>query len=248
MTARAALRAGAGVVTLASFPEAAEALENQALEAMVFRLDPERVEASIDEVLGGCDVAIVGPGFGLDTKARQAVEHVALKWPGKKVLDADALTICADSMGRLRESVGEALLTPHPGEMGRLLGLSAAQVESDRFTALARAVEMSGQTVLLKGPYTLVGQGDGSPWVASMGHPCMATAGSGDVLAGISGALALQLPLQRAGALAACVHGCAAQIWAAEAGVDRGILAGELADGLPRAFASLADARALLSD
>jgi len=132
------------------------------------------------------------------------------------------------------------LLTPHPGELGRLLGVTAAVVESDRFAALEQALALTGQAFLLKGPHTLVGEPGAAPLVVSQGHPVLATGGSGDVLSGICGALLVWLPRLRAGALGALLHGHAARLWVdARGGADRGLLAHEVADYVPEALARL---------
>jgi NAD(P)H-hydrate epimerase len=124
-----------------------------------------------------------------------------------------------------------------------LLGTTPKDVEADRFGALARAVKETGSVVLLKGARTLIGGPDELPIVNPTGNPALATAGSGDVLAGILGALFANVrePLEAA-ALAAYVHGLAAERWVAAHGVDRGMVAHEIADGVPEVLSSLSKA------
>jgi NAD(P)H-hydrate epimerase len=240
LSSSAALRAGAGLVTICTFADAAASLDQRVLEVMTQRIDPDQVRASLDHALEGVDVVVIGPGLGLSPAAREVVDHVVLSSGVTKVMDADAITHFAGRAGELVHARGHCLLTPHPGELGRLLGLSAAAVEADRFTAIERAVELTGQTLLLKGPHTLVAERGAAPWLTSTGHPVLASAGSGDVLSGICGALAVELPLQRAGAGAAYLHGLAARLWVtAQGGADRGLLAHELLEYLPRARAEL---------
>lgn len=240
LVARGALRAGAGLCTLASRPEAATALEQRVLEEMTARIDPARVEASLDEVLARANAVVIGPGLGLDDVAHAIVQHVVMNWDGVKVVDADALSCIAERGLDLTKARGQLVLTPHPGEMGRLLKISAGDVETDRFSALERAVRLTGAVVLLKGPRTLIGAPGEAPLVNASGTPALATAGSGDVLAGVLGALCCSMPPRAAAMTAAHVHGLAAERWGAQHGADRGLLAHEVADGVPGVLAGLA--------
>lgn len=240
LVARGALRAGAGLVSICTSPEAADSLDRRVLEEMTLRIDPARVEASLDEHLDGAAAVAIGPGVGLDERARQVVDHVVLDWDGVKVVDADALTHFGGRAAELAKAAGRLILTPHPGEMGRLLGKSAAQVEADRFGALARAVELTQAVVLLKGAHTLIGAPGELAVVNSSGTPALATAGAGDVLGGITLALACTLAPHQAAWCAAWVHGAAAEAWADETGSDRGLLAHEVADRVPGVLAGLA--------
>src|SRR6185295_18516674 len=133
-----ALRMGAGLVTLAGFPETAALLDQRVLEAMTARIDPSRLGASLDALLAQAHAVAIGPGLGLDGEARKLVEHVVLGWDGPKIVDADAISHFAGRAAELGRARGKLLLTPHPGEMGRLLGSSTAEVERDRFAAVAR--------------------------------------------------------------------------------------------------------------
>ncbi len=239
LVARGALRAGAGLVTVATTPEAADALDRRVLEEMTARLDLDNLEASLKKILEGVDALAIGPGIGLDATARRLVDQVVLGWDGRKVVDADALTHFAGRAHELKRAPGALLLTPHPGEMGRLLGISPAEVERDRFAAVARCVELTGATVLLKGPRTLIGAPDVVPRVNASGTPALATGGAGDVLTGFCAALACSLELVAAATCAAHLHGLAAERWAARTGADRGLLAHEIADGLPSVIAEV---------
>jgi hydroxyethylthiazole kinase-like uncharacterized protein yjeF len=183
---------------------------------------------------------VIGPGLGQEELARRVVDHVVFEFPGPKVLDADALTHFAQRAHELANAPGPCLLTPHPGELGRLLSVGAKEIEADRFAAVDRAVELTRHAVLLKGPHTLIGEPGVPPWVVSEGHPALAIGGSGDVLAGMTGALIATLGPLRAGALGAFLHGRAARLWVdAHGGADRGLFARELTDFVPRALASL---------
>ncbi|HMJ15977.1 MAG TPA: NAD(P)H-hydrate dehydratase [Polyangiaceae bacterium] len=237
---RAALRAGAGLVTLATSAEAASTLDARVLEEMTRVIDPADLATSLGPALSSSDCVAMGPGLGLDQYAKELVDFVVENHTGPLVLDADALTHFAGRLGDLARAGGRLILTPHPGELGRLLGISARDVERDRFSAVKRAASASGATVLLKGPYTLIGAPGRVTVVNASGTPALATAGSGDVLTGITGAFACSLPLFEAAYAAAHVHGLAGEVWATQSRADRGLLAHEIADAVPAVLASIA--------
>ena len=191
-------RAGAGLVTIAASPAVADALDQRVMEVMTTRIDPNDAVASLGGPLANTDAVVIGPGLGLDVLSRRIVDHVVLEWDGVKVVDADALTHFAGRTEALRAARGRCVLTPHPGEMGRLLDCSAAEVEADRFGAVARLADRSGAVVLLKGPRTLIGAPDQPTLVTSVDCPALATGGAGDVLAGVCGALCCTLPPREA--------------------------------------------------
>jgi len=239
LVARGALRAGAGLATLCTFADAAAAIDRRVLEEMTARIDPDAIEASLDAQLERADVLVLGPGFGTDDRAKRAIDHVVQTFDGPIVLDADALTLHVGRLGELKSAKGALILTPHPAELGRLLGTSAAEVEQDRFSAVVRAASESGAVVLLKGVYTLVAAPGEPVWVNTTGTPALATAGAGDVLSGVIAALAVSLPARRAASAGAHVHGLAAERWSRASGSDRGLLAHEVADQIPHALAAL---------
>ncbi|MEB2313054.1 MAG: NAD(P)H-hydrate dehydratase [Sorangiineae bacterium] len=239
LVARGALRAGAGLVTIATFPEVQGAVEARALEEMTARIDPVSVEASLDALLEGTHSVAIGPGLGLDERARRVTEHVVLRWDGVKVVDADALTHFAGRAGELAGAAGRLILTPHSAELGRLLDRSAAEVEADRFGALARAVELTRAVVLLKGPRTLVGAPGRLPVVNATGVPALATGGAGDVLSGMIAALAVHAEPFAAAWSGAYLHGRAGERWGSVTRADRGLVAHELADALPACLGEL---------
>src|SRR5207302_1074913 len=142
---------------------------------------------ALGEVLGRVDVIAVGPGLGRSAWAVAALNAV-LKSGKPLVVDADALNLLAEHGAPARE---DWILTPHPGEAGRLLGVSAEDIQRDRLAALDRLIERFHGTIVLKGAGTLVGARGRTPGVCERGNPGMATAGSGDVLTGaIAGSLA----------------------------------------------------------
>jgi hydroxyethylthiazole kinase-like uncharacterized protein yjeF len=246
LVSRGALRAGAGLVTVAALPEAADRLELRVTEAMTARLDPGALEASLDPLLAAADVVAIGPGIGLDEHARRVVEHVLLRSDRAIVADADALTHLAGRVEALAQAPGRIVLTPHAGELGRLLGTSAAEVEADRFTAVAALAERSGKVALLKGAFTLIARPGERIIVNPTGNSLLATGGSGDVLSGVIAALCVRSEPHLGARAGAFVHGLAAERLARERGVDRGVLASEIADAIPAALAALSADRVAL--
>jgi len=239
LVAHGALRAGAGLVTIAGEPAVSDVLDQRVLEAMTARLDPQALEASLAPLLERSDVVVIGPGLGVEAGAKRLVDHVLLEWPGLIVVDADAITLFRGRAEELARAKGKLLLTPHPGEMARLIGSSTSAVESDRFGAVERAVALTRATVLLKGARTLIGAPGQRVSVNPSGNPLLATGGMGDVLAGVIGALAVGSDPFSAACAGAFVHGLAADQIADSRGLDRGILAHEIADQVPAAIASL---------
>ena len=222
MAAEAALRSGAGLVRAATRPEHVSALVARTPEIMAAGVVSGQ---ELEPQLAQADVLVVGPGLGQSPWSEQLLQVAGAS--GKPmVLDADGLNLL--TQGKIVENRHREnwVLTPHPGEAARLLGISTAEVQADRFAA-ARALQQSyGGVVVLKGNGTLIA-GAGALLLSDYGNPGMASGGMGDVLSGIIGSLLAQgiAPLEAA-ALAVCVHGAAADI-AAEDG-QSGLLATDL--------------------
>jgi len=239
LAARGALRAGAGLVTVFC-PLSFEAVVVSALpEAMTQGL-PERdgaLAAPAAEVLlerlDEFDAAVLGPGLGTAPGTVKVVETVVERTALPLVLDADGLNAFAGRPRTLARRKGPMAATPHPGEAGRLLGKSARDVQSDRLAAARELSRLARCCVLLKGEASLTATPDGRLVVNSSGTPLLATAGSGDVLAGVIGAfLAAGLAAETATAVAAWLHGAAAERLAQLLG-DAGLLSHEVADAIP---------------
>ena len=239
LVARGAMRAGAGLATIATWPDAASVIEGHVLEAMTERIDPRRAGESLDGILAQKQVVVIGPGLGLGDDSRLAVEYVLASWRGPLVVDADALTMFAGRPSVFM-AAKRAILTPHPGELARLLGKTPAEIEADRFHAARELVAATGAVVVLKGAHTLVAAPDARMAVSPVACPALATAGSGDVLGGIIGAMACGLPPFEAACAGVLLHALAGEAWAAAHGAaDRGMLASEIADMLPQLMASI---------
>lgn len=216
-----ALRAGAGLVTVATHPAHAPYLNAIRPELMVHGIDDP---SELSVLFERATVVAVGPGLGTDSWGQRLLERV-LEASRVLVVDADALNLIAVAPCLRRD---DWILTPHPGEAARLLGCTSADVQSDRFAAVRRLQERFGGVAVLKGAGTLVfGPSRKPPGICSQGNPGMAAGGSGDVLTGIVAALLAQgLALQDAAASAVCLHAAAGDA-AAVAG-ERGMLAGDL--------------------
>jgi ADP-dependent NAD(P)H-hydrate dehydratase / NAD(P)H-hydrate epimerase len=229
LAATAALRAGAGRVTLVTHPEHAGWANLGRPELMV---QPATSGAELVPLLERADVVAIGPGLGQGAWGR-ALWLAAADWDGPLVVDADALNLLAQAPRRRDHWV----LTPHPGEASRLLGEDSAAINADRLGAVRALVKRFGGVALLKGAGTLVASAPDAP-VACVtgGHPGMATAGMGDVLTGIIAALLGQgLPPHPAAVAGAAWHVAAARLAADRLGAERGMVAGDVIDALPSA-------------
>jgi hydroxyethylthiazole kinase-like uncharacterized protein yjeF len=235
LAATGALRAGAGLVTVATSRAAQQALDQKVVEVMTEALEDADLVAQALSLARGKASALLGPGFGLEPVRREAARALAVQLPLPCVLDADALTAIAlaPDLRLLREAAAPRVLTPHPGEAARLLGTGTAEVAHDRYGAAQRLAAESGQVVVLKGAGTLVAAPDGRLRVCRAGTPALGSAGTGDVLAGAIAALCATCPPFEAAWAGVELHAQAAEIVAAS---DRGTLANEVAAGLPRAL------------
>ncbi len=233
LCARGAFRAGAGVVTIGTWTEAIAAVDARMPEVMAVELERKTPLAKLDGLLQGRRVVVIGPGFGLDDAARKVVDHIIETFTGAVVFDADAITLYRERAHKLAKAKGTVVLTPHAGEMGRLLGVAAEVVERDRFGAVRKIVEQTKAVCVLKGARTIVASPEGRVAVNTTGNPILATAGSGDVLAGMIGAFLCSMPPFEAAMTGVHVHGLSGDVLRARLG-DRGVFAGELADEVPR--------------
>jgi NAD(P)H-hydrate epimerase len=232
-----ALRTGAGLATLMPRAGARASLDGKVVELMTADMpaDLDGAVAAVQSMAEGKQAVVIGPGIGVDAAGAALCVRLALELTQPTVLDADALTALGTDVGRLRDAAGPRVLTPHPGEASRLLGKSTAEVQADRYAAAALLAHRSGQVVVLKGARTIVASG-GMARVCPRGAPAMATAGSGDVLAGALGALCCGLAPFEAASAGVYLHGVAGEL---AARADRGLLASELATALPEAIDQL---------
>ncbi|HVS13942.1 MAG TPA: NAD(P)H-hydrate dehydratase [Thermoanaerobaculia bacterium] len=246
LCASSALRAGAGLVTVAA-PESIrgecavgvrEAMTLGLGDAGCRALAPAHVDRLL-EAAAGRDAVALGPGVGRHEETGETVRRLALELAAPLVLDADGLAAFAARLGELRERRAATVLTPHPGELARLLSAdgadSAAVVQADRLGAARRAADHSGAVVVLKGHRTVVAEPGGEAAVCPTGNPGMATGGTGDVLTGVIGALLAQgFEAFAAARLGVFWHGLAGDL-AAQARGQASLVAGDLVDALSAA-------------
>ncbi|MEO8348795.1 MAG: NAD(P)H-hydrate dehydratase [Acidobacteriota bacterium] len=239
LAARGALRGGAGSVTVFAPASVGEAVVSDLPEAMTEALPEEagslaaKAGRELVARLEAFDVAVIGPGLGTSEGTVAAIHDVIAGLANPVVLDADGLNAFAGGLRRLARRPGPTLLTPHPGEAARLLRSSSRTVQADRLTAARTLARRARCGVLLKGEATLFSSPDGRVVVNPTGSPLLATAGSGDVLAGLIGALvASGLGIPDAAAAATWLHGAAGDTLALRLG-DAGLLAHEVADAVP---------------
>jgi NAD(P)H-hydrate epimerase len=223
MAGEAAARTGAGLVSIATRASHAGLINLGRPELMVHGVESGR---ELEPLLQRASVLALGPGLGRSEWAK-ALAEAAIACGKPLVVDADALNLLAEQPRRCEHWI----LTPHPGEAARLLGLSSADIQRDRFAAVTALQRRYGGIAVLKGAGTLIAGPDGVPHVARWGNPGMASGGMGDVLTGvIAGLLAQQVPPFEAACLGVRLHGQAGDL-AAVAG-ERGLLAGDVIEAL----------------
>lgn len=235
LAVRAALRSGVGLLRVASAPENRTILQGGAPEAIF--VDADDPEALGDGVEGG-DALVIGPGLGVDGKGEERLKRALEARGGRPLLlDADALTLIGAGRGPDLEELaarGPVLLTPHPGEMARLVPGKGDRIREDRVEVARELAAATGCAVLLKGLPSLVADPEGGVRVDSVGTSDLATAGMGDLLSGVCGSfLAQGVPPARAGALGLFVSGRAAL----RAGGGSGLLPSDVIQRLPGAVA-----------
>jgi NAD(P)H-hydrate epimerase len=246
LSARAALRSGAGLVTIAPPVSCWQVAAGFTPEAMTEPLpetaDGTVAEEALERVLGfGATVIAVGPGLGRSPSTTAFVRRLVARSRVPLVLDADALNALAGHADLLRSRIAsDVIVTPHPGEMARLVGRTVADVQKSRLD-VARSFATSHQVyVVLKGHRTVIATPGGDAFINSTGNPGMATAGTGDVLTGVIAAwLASGQPAREAAMLGVFLHGAAGDLAAARQG-HIGLIAGDVIDHLGAAVRALA--------
>lgn len=257
LTARAAARMGAGYVTLVSTGGVIDAAQIRLPEILKIRvapagsLGPDALDAAASAI-DRADAIAIGPGLGTGAQQTALVERCLRELEKPLILDADALNVLAGGTALIQERDRPCVVTPHAAEMGRLLQIDTAAVADDRVTAVLRAAEELGCTVVLKGRNTLVAAPGSAPadrafpdsrehaapamaFAVPVGGPELATAGTGDVLTGaMAAAMAVAATPERA-AMACYVHGVAGAIAAERSGLV-GLVAWDVAEALPAAI------------
>jgi ADP-dependent NAD(P)H-hydrate dehydratase / NAD(P)H-hydrate epimerase len=240
MAALAAMRTGAGYVTACVPRSQTQIIDIQLLEVMTRPMadeDGSLLERGAMEALAGlssADALVLGPGLGRSPGAFAFARELALSAPVPTLIDADGLNAHAGELERLRSREAPTVLTPHAGELARLLEVDASEVQRRRLHHARLASERSGAVVVLKGDDTLVARSDGCVAVSPGGAPALATAGSGDVLSGVIGALLAQgVDAFAAASVGVLVHLRAACEATRRVGGPDGVIASDVIGSLP---------------
>ena len=243
LCAMGALRVGAGLVTLGIPKRLHDPMVEKLTEAML-KVLPETNEGSLSvqalaEIAGTAermDAIAVGPGLSRHAQTKELVRRLLPMIAKPLVLDADGLNALAEDVALLKKLPLPIILTPHPGEMGRLIKLSAEEIQRDRERIAKEFAKKYRVIVVLKGRGTVIASYDGTVFVNDTGNPGMASGGCGDVLTGmIAGLLGQKLTPVDAARLGVYLHGLAGDLAAAERG-EIGLLASDLADRIPQAI------------
>ena len=246
MAGMAVLRAGAGLSTVATAKSVLATVAGFHPELMTEPLEETGAgsisgralqQGRMDSLAKGKTVLAIGPGISRDPETADFVRAVVKKYNLPVVLDADALNAFEGRAEELKSRPGPLVITPHPGEMARLTGLTVAAVQRDRLNVARSFASEHQAIVVLKGHRTLIAQPDGTVWVNTTGNPGMATGGTGDILTGMVAGLIAQNPDRIADAVIAAVHlhGLAGDV-ARESMGEHSMVATDLLTALPEAF------------
>ncbi len=243
MCARGAIRAGAGLVSVATDPEAARLVNAGAVEAMTFPIELTSSLPEVTSFLGGKSAILIGPGLRDDSESYSFVRALLGGIEQPTVIDASALNAFAGHASEINPKARPRVITPHPGEMARLLGSTTKEVTTNRIEVARDAARRCRCVVVLKGYQTLIADPEGHVNVNPTGNPGMATGGMGDVLGGIIAAfLARGIDPFDAACAGVYLHGFAGDMLKEEMG-DIGLAAMDLAERLPLAIKRLRSER-----
>jgi NAD(P)H-hydrate epimerase len=246
MSSTSAYRSGAGLVRLA-LPASLVPVLNAQLTEVIFRPMPEtsagtlsfRAVAKLLNEAKDVDAALIGPGLSRNAATQNAIRRFVAQWTKPLVVDADALTALAGADDLLKNRTAPTVITPHPGEMSRLLGKPVKELEEDRIGTAKEAAKRFHAITVFKGAPTVIAAPSGETFVNPTGNAGLAVAGTGDTLAGSIVALLGQgLPAWQAATLATYAGGLAAEMVAEEIGIH-GMTAPDLIEAMPTALKSL---------
>ncbi len=248
LASHAALRSGVGLVTLAIPRSAVPFLSALGAEVMLDILEDEGTGhltpaclPQLEDILENRTAIAAGPGLSTEPGVKEVLVHLLETVDLPMVVDADGLNVLVGALEQVRQARPPVILTPHPGEAGRLLGISARDVQADRVGWVRKLAAVTDAVVVLKGARTLTATPKGRVSVNPTGNPGMASAGSGDVLTGlIGGLLAQRAPLEGAAVAGVYLHGLAGDI-AAEVTGQHALVAGDIVEALGAAFQALQD-------
>jgi NAD(P)H-hydrate epimerase len=240
MACDSAMRVGAGLVTL-GIPEGLNPImENKLTETMTCPLpQTDAISLSLDafdtimSLAEGKSALVLGPGISTDAETTALVRKIVQSLSLPMVIDADGITALAGDEKVLQKVKSPVILTPHPGEMARLMEMSPGEVQEDRIGVATRCAEDLGCHVVLKGARTVVSTPSGEVYINPTGNPGMASGGTGDVLTGMLGGFICQgLPLLDAAIVATYLHGLAGDRAASKKG-ERSLIATDLIEEIP---------------
>jgi NAD(P)H-hydrate epimerase len=243
LAGRAALRSGVGLCTVATALSQQPIVAGFSMELMTEAL-PEtgaqsisfRAKDRILELASQRDAVALGPGLSLDPESQALARALVAELDRPMVVDADALSALAGHLDLLHDAPAPRVLTPHPGEMARMLGTSIAEVEADRIETVREFCARHRVHLVLKGARSVLGGPDGRVFINHTGNPGMATGGSGDVLTGMIGAFLARRFDPLAALQAGCVlHGLAGDLAAADRG-EEGLIASDIIEAIPGAL------------
>jgi len=242
---------GSGLVSVAIPAGLNDIIEHKLTEPMSLPM-PETVDRTFSEtavkpLLNAAterSVVVLGPGISTHPETQTMVRNFTTTYDGPLVIDADGLNAWANHMDQFPRRIAPTIITPHPGEMAKLTGLSTSAVQHDRITVACKLAHEQDVIVVLKGANTVIANPDGQVWLNPTGGPALASGGSGDVLAGIiAGLLAQSRSAIEAATLGTFLHGLAADLWSGRHG-PAGLKASTLAEWVADAMVALKEGRA----
>ncbi|MDW7998255.1 MAG: NAD(P)H-hydrate dehydratase [Thermodesulfovibrio sp.] len=248
MTAKAAMRTGSGLVTMAIPASLKFIFQSKVLEEMVLplpctvnTLSKEALPEIMDFVKEKANSVAFGPGVGVNEDVEIILRELILNCPHPIVIDADGITVLSRILNVVKDSKSEIILTPHPGELSRLINISVKEIEKQRIDIAQKVAKDFNVVVVLKGVPTVIAEPQGRAYLNTTGNPGMATGGSGDVLTGIIASLIGQgLSPFYASLLGVYLHGLSGDIASRKKGFH-GLIAGDIIEALPEAFIELTD-------
>lgn len=243
LAAKGALRSGAGLVNVGTAESERHIVACMVPEAMTVALEDRdgKITAgsmkTILEYANKADAVVFGPGLGQNGDMYSILKTLLMEYKGKLVIDADGLNALSKNCDILKDRTCDVVITPHPGEMSRLTGLSIEEIQKNRVAVATAFAEKYGITILLKGKETVIAEGSNKVKINPTGNPGMATGGTGDVLSGVIAAFLGQgLDIFDGATLGAYIHGKAGDMVAEKFGIH-GLIAGDVADYVAMAIA-----------
>lgn len=243
LTALSALRVGVGLVTLGIPEDLNPILETKLTEVMTLPLPQSKDKTlcregfeKIKDFSQKCKAIAIGPGISSNKQTKELISMIIDQLNIPLVIDADGINVLAGELSLLKKYKASLIITPHPGEMGRLMGTSAEEIQKDRIRSTVALAKKIGAIVVLKGAKTVIASKEGNSWVNLTGNPGMATGGSGDILTGIIGGLLTQkLSSLEAAKTGVYLHGYAADLAAQKKG-EISLIASDTLETIPEAI------------